>query len=413
MNDLKKSLSTKNAVNGVKGICPLSRLKYFSVPWRQTCIDYMHSLLEGVVKNLLNYWFETGDFLGEHSLRPYMQEIERRLLSIRPPKFVPYTPRSIYIHNLWHAHEYLAFILYYALPVFKDIMRENDYQNLQKLVVFIETILSPEINRDDLYKVNLIIQDFVLELASLYSPRIMLSGVHELLHLVDMTLEFGPLNGINCFAFEEMNRKILRFIHGFDLIGEEMIKVFSTSQYLIKSVTNIKNSNLKDFASSRLKLKSSNTKNTSNNKKNNSIVAKFKTCDDQKYLKVINSYTGLNLEQFEISHKVSLNGTIFTSQQIQTLRNDACFSNLNNKSGLIECFVNVNDKLLVLYKQIIRVYQPFYSNLCPEIRSRSTLCYLSEDLKIEEVHNLNKAFLISLSTKETYLSTYKMSHLFN
>jgi hypothetical protein len=106
----------------------------------------MHSLCEGVIKNLFNYWFEAGDFLGEHSLRNFMQEIDRRLLGIQPPKFVPYTPRSIYAHNLWHAHEYLAFILYYALPVFKNIMKEEHYSNLQKLVVFVEAILSPVIN---------------------------------------------------------------------------------------------------------------------------------------------------------------------------------------------------------------------------------------------------------------------------
>ena len=75
----------------------------------------------------------------------------------------------------------------------------------------------------DLIKADIIIREFVQELDSLYSPRIMLSGVHELLHLVEMTLDFGPLNGVNCFQFEELNRKMIRFVHGFDLIGEFII----------------------------------------------------------------------------------------------------------------------------------------------------------------------------------------------
>jgi len=220
LEDLQEALSSKQSSRGVKGSCPLSKLKYFSIPCRQTCIDYMHSLLEGVIKNLLNYLFNTGDFLGDHSLRKFMQEIDKRLLSIKPPSFVPYTPRSIYTHNLWRAHEYLSFILYYALPVFKDIMKNEYHQNLQKLVVFVETILSPIIIKEELIKADIIIREFVHELESLYSPRIMLSGVHELLHLVEMTLDFGPLNGINCFQYEELNRKMIRFVHGFDLIGE-------------------------------------------------------------------------------------------------------------------------------------------------------------------------------------------------
>jgi hypothetical protein len=155
-----------------------------------------------VIKDLFNYWFETGDYLGIHSLRNFMQEIDRRLLSITPPKFVPCTPRSIYTHNLWRAHEYLAFIIYYALPVFKNIMPLEHYLNLQKLVVFIETILSPVISVCKLRSMEAVINEFVRELANLYSPKIMLSGVHELLHLIDCTLDYGPLNNINCFQFE-------------------------------------------------------------------------------------------------------------------------------------------------------------------------------------------------------------------
>ncbi len=42
----------------------------------------------------------------------------------------------------------------------------------------------------------------------------MLSGTHELIHLIDCTKDFGPLNNINCFPFEEMNRKFLSCIKG-------------------------------------------------------------------------------------------------------------------------------------------------------------------------------------------------------
>ena len=201
LTDLNKVKNSENPVNGVKGPCPLKKLKFFC-PIRSSVIDYMHSVCEGVIKKFFEYWFETGDFLGDHSLRQYMQEIDKRLLSITPPKFVPYTPRSIYSHNVWHAHEYLAFILYYALPVFKNIMKEEHYLNLQKLVVFVETILAPVISIQKLTSLEGVIKEFVKELPELYSPRIMLSGVHELLHLIDETIKHGPLNNINCFPFE-------------------------------------------------------------------------------------------------------------------------------------------------------------------------------------------------------------------
>ena len=72
-----------------------------------------------------------------------MQEIDKRLLKIKPPKFIP---RSIYTHNLWRAHEFSTFILFYALPVFNGLMGIEYYNNLKKLVIIIENLLLPIIN---------------------------------------------------------------------------------------------------------------------------------------------------------------------------------------------------------------------------------------------------------------------------
>jgi hypothetical protein len=60
----------------------------------------------------------------------------------------------------------------------------------------------------------------------------MLSGMHELLHLADCTKHFGPMNVINCFPFEEVNRKILRIISGKDLIGDEFLYNLGILKYL-------------------------------------------------------------------------------------------------------------------------------------------------------------------------------------
>ena len=69
-----------------------------------------------------------------------------------------------------------------------------------------------------------ILISFVKEAQDIYPGDIMVSGMHEILHLVDCTLEFGPLNCINSFQFEELNRKIIRLISGKDLIGDEFLK---------------------------------------------------------------------------------------------------------------------------------------------------------------------------------------------
>jgi len=224
------------SVHGIKGRCILRHLKYYH-PLENTCIDYMHSILLGVVKTFFKYWFD-GDIRKPYSLKKYMQVIDTRLLKFRPPNYVRSVPRSIYCWNKWRVHEYLSFLLYYSLPVFYKIVPHNIYVNLTKLVIFIEKILYVSIEREALLYIQNIILDFSKELSSLYDKSIMLSGVHELLHLVECTIQFGHLNSINCFPFEEVNRKFLNFINGKDLIGKEFIKIFFIIQSLCTSTHN-------------------------------------------------------------------------------------------------------------------------------------------------------------------------------
>ena len=102
----------------------------------------MHTVLERVAKNFFNYWFN-GKISCNYSLAKYMIEIDKRLLKIRPPKYIPSTPRTIYTHNLWRAHEYSNFILFYALPVFHGLMNSDCYENLKKFVIILENLLFP------------------------------------------------------------------------------------------------------------------------------------------------------------------------------------------------------------------------------------------------------------------------------
>lgn len=181
----------------------------------------------------------------------------------------------------------------------------------------------------------------------------MLSGAHELLHMIDETLEYGPLNSINCFQFEEMNRKMINFIHGFDLIGEELIKVFSTAQYLSSSFNDINNYELKIFIASKLKLKSSNIKNTKSSLNPNVYIKSKEITKNQSFIKLIQSYTSQNnLSEITINYNITFNGIQYSSYLNKTKRCDSCFYLENRKFGLIECFVIYNRLCAFLFKNM-------------------------------------------------------------
>jgi hypothetical protein len=142
----------------------------------------MHSLLEGVIKSMFYRWFDQVNSRMECSLRQQMQQIDKRIINIKPPKYVPTAPRSIYTWKQWRAHEYLSFILFYSLPVFIDMMYNTAHlEHLIKLVIFMEIILSREIKISDLDYAQKIIISFVQDFNSIYGDASMLSGVHEFL----------------------------------------------------------------------------------------------------------------------------------------------------------------------------------------------------------------------------------------
>jgi hypothetical protein len=109
------------------------------------------------------------------------------------------------------------------LPVFNGLIKPIFYTNITKFVVALEFLLNREMKRQNLEVVKQIFKLFVKEVEEIYPENIMLSGMHELLHLVDCTKRFGPLNLVNCFQFEELNRKIGNLIFGKDIIGDEFL----------------------------------------------------------------------------------------------------------------------------------------------------------------------------------------------
>ena len=118
----------------------MNELKFF-FPIEGTMIEYMHSILEGVIRKLIEYWFSSSYSKKPFSLRPYLEKINENFLKIRIPKYVPRIPRDLNNAKYWKASELLSIILFYALPLFRGIMNLDQLNYLINLVVVIENLL--------------------------------------------------------------------------------------------------------------------------------------------------------------------------------------------------------------------------------------------------------------------------------
>jgi len=308
-----------------RGVISESKFSYLTHyhPTVNTNIDYMHSILYGVVKKLFFFWFEKiekkeiGKKKLDFSLKNKMGVINEKLLRIRPPGYIQCYPRPLYTWNLWRCHEYLSFILFYALIVFKDIMTQQYYENLINLVIPLEILLSSSIRRDALNTVDSMLNDFVNQLSKLYGEDIMVSGFHELLHLVECTKQFGPFNSTNCFQFEELNRKVVQLIKGKSLIGEEFYKLFVVAQSLIAFVNNIQFSNplIAKFIAQYSIIKSSNKKKDVENNIQNIIVScKIQYLKNPVFSNLINDYNNSNITDIPTIKRFYHNNILYTDE---------------------------------------------------------------------------------------------------
>ncbi|XP_049520784.1 uncharacterized protein LOC119444981 [Dermacentor silvarum] len=147
--DIRVALSTGQPSHGVKGSTPLVHLPKFDLVWG-VCPDYMHAVLEGVAKQLLEIWLSnvhSPAYIGEPSK---CQRVTARLLHLRPPQFFTRLPRTLDDRSMWKASEWKWWLLFYAVPYLDGILEKKYHEHICLLVNGIFLLLKDEISKNDL-----------------------------------------------------------------------------------------------------------------------------------------------------------------------------------------------------------------------------------------------------------------------
>jgi hypothetical protein len=421
--DTNANSDKQENVNGVEAKSILSHCSFFH-PVTSTSIDYMHSLIGGVVKPLFHFWFSPKYSERAFSIHEHRQTINKRVKQIKLPSFVPTAPRSLYGYKEWRAHEYLAFILFYAQPVLREILPLDHYENLAKLVLFLEVILAPTILKDDLEIADLLITEFVSELSSLYQPSIMQSGVHELLHLCQCTLDFGHLHQTSCFQFEEINRKILNSVRGQnlpddelpneDLIGDDFIKLFFTAQCLCTFNKLPHDTQLSDYIRKHCNFGTSNRTSSLVSQSVYSTMGSIPTVSsDVSYLKAFEKETKQQVLSLELYDKLLVDNIVYTTNTNPAKNCDYCFVNNEGKIGLIFHFFKFQESFFAIYKRLHHVKSLEYEKKGKKLCSKISRCYIyNQEIFIECITNIRKVVLIKFEDA-MYVSLFRTSHIFN
>lgn len=352
-------------------------------------------MLEGVVKRLLQYWFSPSYSKQNFSLRQHIDAINTDLVKIRVPKFIPRLPRGIEMLSKWKANELLSFIIYYALPLFRNRMQLDQLDHLISFVVAIEKILTKELKDLELGIIDKLLKEFVQNMALIYDDEAMLSGVHELLHLVDDIKNIGPLNQYNCFPFENLNRIILSMVHGKNnSTGIELINSFN----ILRKSNSIKSSN-KDL---------NNLYNYKTFEVNNNISYNM---DKIEIDKIKSDYPNFG-ESYKITSSIKLNGVFYSSLKYKkTKRMDHCIK-FQDKFGLIKYFLYKNNKCLAACILLSKLHCPFYNPKYRTLTSSLNICCQTNLIFFAPIEHIKKCVFIN-ANGTIYISDFMTNHLFN
>lgn len=246
VHDAAKSTRNKNVthVRGIKGPSALMFCPLFDCV-KGISIDYMHLLCLGVVRMLLNLWFNAKHAACDFSISKFVSVVDDRLEKIKVPYFIVRQPRSITEHlKFWKAAELRAWFFYYSIPCLSGLLHSSYFYHYCALVEGIYLLCQSSISSDDIAKSEKLMKYFVFMLPSLYGERFMTLNAHSLLHLPQTVKELGPLWCNSCFAFEGANGELLKLFHGTQCIDLQIANAVHIYQLLPTLVNSIRKSSI-------------------------------------------------------------------------------------------------------------------------------------------------------------------------
>lgn len=203
--EIYTKLKTNQPISGVKNVSCMVAAHNFDLI-NGVCIDYMHSVLLGVVSKLMSLWLDSAN----HKLPFYMKvkdqrTFNQRITNIKPPIEIARKPRSIADRKKFKANEYRSLLLYYLYFALSDIIPDRYVQHFRLLSSAIFLLLKLKITTDEIDLAEQKLHKFVIDYEMLYGKHNVTMNIHLLHHIANSVRNLGPLWAQSTFAFESNN----------------------------------------------------------------------------------------------------------------------------------------------------------------------------------------------------------------
>lgn len=367
-------------VFGVKKPSVLLKLSNFDIV-DGLIVDYMHCVLIGVAKKIVNLLLGVED----------MDTLSKLSDTIKLPSHVRRMTRPLNERAHWVAKDWENFLLFQSLPLMKVVCDKDNLRYWSQLVEATHILLGTEITTVDLNNADRLLRSFVWETQEKFTITAMVFNIHQLIHIVKTVMDWGPLWATSNFSFESANHYIVQAIknaRGAPMQIQRYVNLGYCISLLQQKLIQHSSERVKNFVSTVIQKKIRNVKRFPND-----ILYFGKTCQVPENL----------ARQFNLSphcktyQKMIKNKCLYVSSDIENKRSDNSTVHLfNGQYVRIKYFVeDINNE------QQIFIYQ----NL---ITRNHDMCEGAPQVKI--VENVDDQFkLANVSEIKTICAYYKIT----
>ncbi|CAB3985352.1 Hypothetical predicted protein [Paramuricea clavata] len=217
------ALQSGTRVCGVKMVSQLTLVDGFDII-RGMPLDYMHSVLLGVVKMLFSKWFDAKNKKEVFYIGDKISCLDGRLCLCQPPDYISRLPRSLADRKYWKASEVRSWLLYYSLPVLHGILPDELYCHYALLATSVYHLLQQPVTQSGLLSADRQLEEFYALMSKYYGESACTMNVHNVCkHMTTSVKLAGPLWAFSCFGTESWNGTMMKLIHGTHHVATQVV----------------------------------------------------------------------------------------------------------------------------------------------------------------------------------------------
>ena len=170
-----QTATPRKPINGIKYPSPFIHLSSFNII-TGFVPDYMHCALEGVAKQITEYFVAS---MNKDDIR----EIDLKLNKITAPHQIARLSQPISCRGEWNAREWENWTLYYSSTILAEHLSRDYYLYWLLFVESLYILLQDDIEVEELNRAHYMLHDFVEKTEEYFGKKAMTYNVHQSLHM--------------------------------------------------------------------------------------------------------------------------------------------------------------------------------------------------------------------------------------